>query len=200
MRPRSQTPSYEGAWAWQAREAAVQAGQLGIHAYAIYCALTHFESAASTEHKRRFAVSYEQIAEHVGCSRGTVRVAIEQLEKAQLIRRFSGSNGSKRATRNCFFLAEISRSPDDRGRSPRDRDVRSPHDLGRSPHDLHVRSPRDRFNKKENKNNRENSFSAPPQAAAGETKRENQGHACPPLGGGSGPKKTRWEIIEEAGI
>jgi len=99
MKPRSQTPKDEGSWAWQAREAAVEAGKLGINAYAIYCALTHFQSAAASAHKRRFAASYEELAAHVKCCRGTVKTALDALEKAGLIRKFSGSNGSLRATR-----------------------------------------------------------------------------------------------------
>ena len=166
MTPRSETPKDEGPWAWQCRGAATEAGKLGINAFAVYCALTHFQSAASIEHKRRFSASYEQIAKLVGCSRGTVRIAIEALVKADLVRRFSGSNGGRRATRNAFFLASISRSPQDLGRSPQDLHVRSPRDRD-------VRSPQDLFNKKENKY-RENSFSAPPQAAAGETENKKR--------------------------
>lgn len=178
MTPRSDTPKDEGPWAWQCREAAVEAGKLGINAFAVYCALTHFQSAASTEHKRRFSASYEQIAELVGCSRGTVRIAIEMLAKANLVRRFSGSNGARRATRNAFFLASISRSPQDLGRSPDDLRVRSPQDRD-------VRSPQDLFNKKEN------NYAAPPKAAAGVVEKEDkEGSARLRLGRSGGPPKN----------
>ena len=174
MTPRSETPKDEGPWAWQARDAAARAGQIGINAYAIYCALTHFQSAASTEHKRRFSASYEQIAELVGCSRGTVRIAIEALVKADLVRRFSGSNGARRATRNAFFLASISRSPQDHGRSPQDLDVRSGYDLGRSPRDRDVRSPQDLFNKNKELMNEKNNYAAPPEAGAGVVEKDEE--------------------------
>ena len=191
MTPRSETPKDEGPWAWQARDAAAKAGQIGINAYAIYCALTHFQSAASTEHKRRFSASYEQLAEFVGCSRGTVRIAIEALVKADLVRRFSGSNGARRATRNAFFLASFSRSPHDHGRSLQDLDVRSGYDLGRSPRDRDVRSPQDRFNKNKELMNEKNSFSAPPQAAAGETEKdEKEGFARSRLRRSGDPSKN----------
>ena len=178
MTPRSETPKDEGPWAWQCRGAATEAGKLGINAFAVYCALTHFQSAASTEHKRRFSASYEQIGELVGCSRGTVRIAIEALVKADLVRRFSGSNGGRRATRNAFFLASISRSPQDLGRSPQDLHVRSPRDRD-------VRSPQDLFNKKEN------NYAAPPQAAAGVVeKEEEEGLARSRSGRSGGPLKN----------
>lgn len=191
MTPRSETPKDEGPWAWQCRGAAVEAGKLGINAFAIYCALTHFQSAASTEHKRRFSASYEQIAKLVGCSRGTVRIAIEALVKAELVRRFSGSNGARRATRNAFFLASISRSPQDHGRSQYDLDVRSGHDLGRSPHDRDVRSPHDRFNKNKELMNRKNNYAAPPEAGAGVVEKdEEEGSARSRLGRSGGPSKN----------
>lgn len=123
MKPRSETPKDEGPWAWQARDAAARAGQIGINAYAIYCALTHFQSAAGIEQKRRFFASYEQLAEHVGCSRGTVAEALNALQEAGLIRKFSGSNGAKRATRNAFFLTSISSPQDGRGSTPHGRHV-----------------------------------------------------------------------------
>ena len=178
MTPRSETPKDEGPWAWQCRGAAAKAGKLGINAFAIYCALTHFQSAASIEHKRRFSASYEQIGELVGCSRGTVAAALEALEKAKLIRRFSGSNGARRATRNAFFLTSISSPPDGRGSPPHGRHVSTPR--GRD-----VSTPRGRLEKKEN------SFSAPHQAAAGETeKSEEEGSARSRLGRSGGPSKN----------
>jgi len=121
MKPRSETPKDEGPWAWQAREAAAQAGQLGINAYAIYCALTHFQSAAATNHKRRFSASYEQLAEHVKCSQRTVCRCLLELEKAGLVHVFSGANGARRATRNAFFLASISHAPQAHGNAPQAR-------------------------------------------------------------------------------
>jgi DNA-binding Lrp family transcriptional regulator len=184
MKARSETPKDEGPFAWQTRESAVEAGKLGINAYAIYCALTHFQSAAATEHKRRFSASYEQLANHVGCSRGTVKTALDALEKAGLIRKFSGSNGSYRATRNAFFLTSISSTPDGRGSTPHELDVSTPD--GR-----HVSPQFGRFNKKKN------SYSAPPPAAAGVTKKEEKTQpTCSPLRGGSGPQKNP-EIIHD---
>lgn len=181
MKPRSENPRDEGPFAWQAREVAVETGKLGINAYAIYCALTHFQSAAATEHKRRFSVSYEQLANHVGCSRGTVKTALDALEKAGLIRKFSGSNGAHRATRNAFFLASISSTPHGRGSTPDERLVSTPH--GRL-----VSTQFGRFNKKEN------SSSAPPQAAAGGTEKENLEPACSRLRRSSGSREPHPDI------
>ena len=190
MTPRSETPKDEGPWAWQARDAAARAGQIGINAYAIYCALTHFQSAAANDHKRRFAASYEQLAEHVGCSRGTVKTALDELEKARLIRKFSGSNGSFRATRNAFFLTSISSPPHGRGSTPHGRDVSTSGELGSTPDGRDVSTQFGRFNKKENKYIK-NSFSAPPQAAAGETEKENEeGSARSRLGRSGEPPKN----------
>jgi biotin operon repressor len=192
MTPRSENPKEEGPFAWQARDAAVQAGKLGVNAYAVYCALTHFQSAAASDHKRRFSASYEQLAEHVGCSRGTVKTALDALEKAGLIRKFSGSNKSHRVTRNAFFLTSISSAQFGRGSSPDERHVSTNGELGSTCGERHVSTQFGRFNKKENKY-RENSFSAPPQAAAGETKNEKGEPARPPLRGGSGPKEPTDE-------
>jgi len=180
MKPRSENPKDEGPFAWQAREVVVHAGQLGINAYAIYCALTHFQSAAATEHKRRFSASYEQLAEHVGCSRGTVKTALDALEKAGLIRKFSGSNGSFRATRNAFFLTSISSTPDERGSTPDERHV-SPRG-GR-----HVSTQFGRFNKKENR------FTAGPQAPACKSEKEETEPACSRLRRSSGSKEPQGD-------
>ena len=191
MTPRSETPKDEGPWAWQCRGAATKAGKLGINAFAIYCALTHFQSAASTEHKRRFSASYEQIAELVGCSRGTVAAALEALEKAKLIRRFSGSNGARRATRNAFFLCSISSPQDGRGSPQYGRGVSTQDGRGSTPHGRDVSTPRGRFNKNKELMNEENSFSAPTQAAAGETEKdEEEGSARLRLGRSGGPSKN----------
>jgi hypothetical protein len=177
MKPRSENPREEGPFAWQSREAAIEAGKLGINAYAIYCALTHFQSAAGADQKRRFAASYEQLANHVGCSRGTVKAALDALEKAGLIRKFSGSNGSLRATRNAFFLASISSPPDGRGSTQFGRDVSTP-------------DGRDVSTQFGRKKRTENSFSAPPQAAAGETENKGEESTRSPLGGGGGPREN----------
>jgi biotin operon repressor len=192
MKPRSENPKEEGPFAWQARDACVQAGKLGVNAYAVYCALTHFQSAAATDHKRRFSASYEQLAEHVGCSRGTVKTALDALEKAGLIRKFSGSNGGHRATRNAFFLTTISSTPHGRGSSPDERHVSTRGELGSTRGERHVSTQFGRFNKKENKYI-ENSFSAPPQAAAGETKNGKGEPARSHLRCGSGPKEPTDE-------
>ena len=109
MTPRSENPKEEGPWGWQARDAAAQAGQLGTNHYAVYCALTHFQSAAASDHKRRFAASYDQLAEYLQCSTKTVQRCLADLQKAGLLRIFSGANGSRRNIRNAFFLASISR-------------------------------------------------------------------------------------------
>jgi DNA-binding transcriptional regulator YhcF (GntR family) len=178
MTPRSEIPKDEGPWAWQAREAAAQAGQLGINAYAIYCALTHFQSAASTGHKRRFPASYEQLAKHVKCCRGTVKTALDALERAGLIRKFSGSNRAHRATRNAFFLTSISSTPHERGSTPHERHVSTCDER-------HVSTPHELFNKKEN------NYSAPPQAAAGVVeKEEEKGSARSRLGRSGEPSKN----------
>lgn len=182
MNPRSENPKDEGPYAWQTRDAALQAGKLGINAYAIYCALTHFQSMAATEHKRRFSASYEQLAEHAGCSRGTVKAALDALEKAGLIRKFSGSNGGHRATRNAFFLTSISSPPHGRGSTPRERHVSTRG--GR-----HVSTPHGRFREKEN------SYSAPP-AAAGVTENVQYGRTRQPFGAGSGPQKTEQDLSD----
>jgi biotin operon repressor len=109
MTPRSENPREEGPWGWQARDAAAQAGQLGANHYAVYCALSHFQSAAASDHKRRFAASYDQLAEYLKCSTKTVQRCLADLQKAGLVRIFSGANGSRRNIRNAFFLASISR-------------------------------------------------------------------------------------------
>jgi len=184
MKPRSETPRDEGAWNWQARDAVTEAGKLGINAYAVYCGLTHFQGVAALESKRRFSVSYEQLAEHIGCSRGTVRVALDALEKAGLIRRFSGSNGGKQATRNSFFLSSFGRSQYDLGRSPHDRHVRSPRDLP-------VRSPHDRNRE------REQLYRAAPSGSGYNREREPK-PACPPLRGGSELREPEPESEETA--
>ena len=176
MKPRSETPKDEGPWAWQSRDAAARAGQIGINAYAIYCALTHFQSAAGLDQKRRFPASYEQLAEHVKCSRGTVNSALDALEKAGLIRKFSGSNGSHRATRNAFFLTSISSPPDGRGSPLHGRHVSTRG--GR-----HVSTPHGRNKEKEQLDRAASSGSGSNKEGVEESTR-------PPLRGGGGPREN----------
>jgi len=177
MKPRSETPKDEGPWAWQARDAAARAGQIGINAYAIYCALTHFQSAAGLDQKRRFPASYEQVAEHVGCSRGTVAEALSDLQEAGLIRKFSGSNGAKRATRNAFFLTSISSTPHGRGSTPHERHV-SPRG------ERHVSTPHGRNKEKEQLDRAASSGS-------GSNKEEREESTRSPLTGGGGPLENK---------
>lgn len=181
MNPRSENPKDEGPYAWQARDAAVQAGKLGINAYAIYCALTHFQSAAASEHKRRFAASYDQLAEYLKCSTKTVQRCLADLKKAGLVRIFSGANGSNRNTRNAFFLTSVNRDCESQRR-----DYKST-----SPKDCESTSPKDyksHFNKKEN------SYSAP--QAAGVTKNAEAQPTRQPLGAGSGPQRTEQDLSD----
>jgi DNA-binding IscR family transcriptional regulator len=184
MKPRSETPKDEGPWAWQAREAAAQAGQLGINAYAIYCALTHFQSAAATNHKRRFAASYEQIAEHVGCSQRTVCRCLLELEKAGLVHVFSGANGAHRATRNAFFLTSISHAPQAHGNAPQAR-------LVNASQACDVNAPQARLNK-----NKEQLLRAASSGSGSSREQESSEPACPPLTGGSGSKNDQAEITK----
>ena len=177
MTPRSETPKDEGPWAWQARDAVAGAGKLGINAFAIYCALTHFQSAAGIEHKRRFSASYEQISALVGCGKNTVARCLPQLQKAGLVRIFSGSNKSRRATRNAFFLATISTPSQGHGTPSQGQHVKPPQG-----HD--VKPSQGRLEKKKN------NYAAPPQAAAGVVeKNEEEGSARSRLGRSGGPSK-----------
>ena len=180
MNPRSENPKEEGPFAWQTRDAAVQAGKLGINAYAIYCALTHFQSAAATDHKRRFAASYEQLAEYLKCSTKTIQRCLGDLQKAGLVRIFSGANGSNRNTRNAFFLTSISRDCESQRR-----DYKST-----LPKDCESLPPKDY---KSHLNKKENKYKAGPQAPAVVLKKEEREPACPPLRGGSGPKEPKDE-------
>lgn len=176
MKPRSETPKDEGPWAWQSRDAATQAGQIGINAYAIYCALTHFQSAAGLDQKRRFSASYEQLAEHVGCSRGTVAEALNGLQKAGLIRKFSGSNGSHRATRNAFFLTSLSSPPHGRGSTQDGRDVSTPRG----------RDVSTQFGRNKEKEQLDRAASS----GSGSNKEGVEESTRPPLGGGGGPQEN----------
>ena len=184
MKPRSETPKDEGPWAWQAREAAARAGQIGINAYAIYCALSHFQSGAASNHKRRFAASYEQLAEHVGCSQRTVCRCLLDLEKAGLVHVFSGANGAKRATRNAFFLTSISHAPQACGNAPQARQVNASQAC-------HVNAPQARLNK-----NKEQLLRAAPSGSGSSKEQEPPEPACSPLRGGSGSKNDEAEITD----
>lgn len=177
MTPRSETPKEEGPWGWQARTAAAQAGQLGINHHSVYCALTHFQSAAASDHKRRFAASYEQLADYLKCSTKTVQRCLADLQKAGLVRIFSGANGSNRNTRNAFFLTSISRDCESQRRDcesvlPKDCESLPPWDY------------KSYLNKKENK------YKAGPQAPAVVLKKGEAQPTCPPLTGGNGPQKN----------
>ena len=176
MKPRSETPKDEGPWAWQSRDAAARAGQIGINAYAVYCALTHFQSAAGVDQKRRFSASYEQLADHVGCCRGTVKMALDALEKAGLIRKFSGSNGGHRATRNAFFLTSISSTPHGRGSTPHERHVSTRGER-------HVSTPHERNKEKEQLDRAASSGS-------GSNKEGKEESTRSPLTGGGGPREN----------
>jgi hypothetical protein len=183
MNPRSENPREEGPWGWQARDAAAQAGQLGINHHSVYCALTHFQSAAATDHKRRFAASYEQLAEYLKCSTKTIQRCLGDLQKAGLVRIFSGANGSNRNTRNAFFLTSISRDCESQRR-----DYKST-----LPKDCESLPPKDY---KSHLNKKKNKYKAGPQAPAVVLKKEEAQPTCSPLTGGSGPRKN-LDIIHD---
>jgi hypothetical protein len=183
MKPRSQRPQDEGPFGWQARNMAALAGQIGIQQHSVYCALSHFESAAAQDHKKRFAVSYEQLAQHLNCSTKTIQRCLGDLQKAKLIFTFSGANGSRRATRNCFFLVAINKDSQSYGK-----DLQSQHT--KDSQSYRAKDSQSFFNKKEN------NISAPPQAAAGDIEKEEHEPACPPLRGGSGSKNDQAEITK----
>jgi len=172
MKPRSETPKDEGPWAWQARDAASRAGQIGINAYAIYCALTHFQSAAGIDQTRRFPASYEQLAEHVGCAKNTVARCLPELQEAGLIRIFSGSNGAKRATRNAFFLASICQPSQGHGRPSQGEHVK--------PSQGHDVKPSQGRNKEKEQLDRAAS------SGSGSNKEKGEESTRSPLGGGGG--------------
>jgi hypothetical protein len=190
MNPRSETPKDEGPWGWQSREAVKKAGQLGPNHYAIYCALTHIQSAAPSPHKRRFAASYEEIASHVGCSERTVARCLVDLQKAELIHVFSGSNGGRRATRNAFFLASISYDSQAHGYDCVADGYDSQSGLVNATQSYHVNATQSSFSKKKNK------YKAGPQAPAVVLKKAEPQPTCSPLRGGSGQQKNP-EIIHD---
>ena len=183
MKPRSQRPQDEGPFGWQARDAAAEAAQLGIQQHSVYCALSHFESAAAQDHKRRFAVSYEQLAEHLNCSTKTIQRCLADLQKAELIFTFSGANKSRRATRNCFFLVSISKDSQSYGRDSQSLHVKDSQSY-------RVKDSQSHLNKKKN------NISAPPQAAAGDIEKEEHEPACSRFRRGSGSKNEEAEITD----
>jgi biotin operon repressor len=177
MKPRSNTPQKEGPWGWQARDAVTKAGQLGINHHSIYCALTHFESAAANEHKHRFAVSCDQLAAHLNCSSKTVQRCLADLQKAGLIYIFSGTNGGRRKVRNSFFLATI-RWDCESYRS----DCESY--LVKDSQSYLVKDCESVFNKKKEQ-------LGPAPEGPDPNKEPCAGSACPPLRGGSVPKERK---------
>ena len=183
MKPRSETPKDEGPFAWQTREAAKIAGQIGPNHYAVYHALTHFQSAAGIDQKRRFAASYEQLADHIGASKNTVSRCLPGLAKAGLIRIFSGANGALRATRNAFCLLSISHPSQGHGNPSQGEQVK--------PSQGHDVKPSQVCKKRT-----ENNISAPPQAAAGDIEKEEPEPACSRLRRGSGSKNEEAEITD----
>ena len=183
MNPRSETPKEEGPWGWQSREAAKIAGQLGPNHYAVYHALTHFQSAAGVDQKRRFAASDEQLAEHIGASKNTVSRCLPDLAKAGLIRIFSGANGGLRATRNAFCLLSISHPSQGHGNT-------SQGELVKPCGGEHVKP------SQVCKKRTENKYNAGPKAPAVVLKKEEAQPTCSPLTGGSGPR-TNPDIIHD---
>jgi hypothetical protein len=189
MNPRSENPKDEGPYAWQAREAAKIAGQLGPNHYAVYHALTHFQSAAGADQKKRFAASYEQLASHIGASKNTVSRCLPDLAKAGLIRIFSGANGGLRATRNAFCLLSISHPSQGHGHPSQGHDVKPSQGWHVKPSQVC-------------KKRTENRFIAAHQGAAYKSENEKAQPTCSPLTGGSGPQKTEdvpeWILLRNA--
>lgn len=181
MKPRSENPRDEGPFAWQHREAAKIAGRYGPNHYAVYHALTHFQSAAGTDQKRRFAASYEQIADHIGASKNTVSRCLPELAKAGLVRIFSGSNGSRRATRNSFCLLSISHPSQGHGTPSQGEHVKPPQGHDVKPSQVC-------------KKRTENRFTAGPQAPACKSEKEETESACSRLGRGSDSRKQHPDI------
>jgi hypothetical protein len=176
MKPRSENPKDEGPFAWQTREAAKIAGRYGPNHYAVYHALTHFQSAAAADQKRRFAASYEQLAEHIGASKNTVARCLPVLAKAGLVRIFSGANSSRRATRNAFCLLSISHPLQGHGTPSQGHDVKPSQG-----HDVKPSQGR--------KKRTENKFTAGPQAPACKLEKEETEPARSRLRRGSGSKE-----------
>jgi hypothetical protein len=107
MKPRSQTPRDEGPFLWVARDAAEAAGQLGITAFAVYCALAYFESQADSRHKQRFAASLQQVATLLAAHPNTIKSALKALKEAGLVKVFTGRNQERQVRRNSFFLVSL---------------------------------------------------------------------------------------------
>jgi len=183
MNTRSENPKDEGPFAWQTRDAAKIAGQLGPNHYAVYHALTHFQSAAGADQKRRFAASYEQLASHIGASKNTVSRCLPDLAKAGLIRIFSGANGALRATRNAFCLLSISHPPQGHGNPSQGEQVKPPQGHDVKPSQVC-------------KKRTENKYKAGPQAPAVVLEKEEEQPTCSPLRGGSGPRENP-EIVHD---
>lgn len=180
MKPRSENPKDEGPFAWQHREAAKIAGRYGPNHYAVYHALTHFQSAAGTDQKRRFAASYEQLANHIGASKNTVSRCLPELAKAGLIRIFSGANGGLRATRNAFCLLSISHPSQGHGHPSQGEHVK--------PSQGHDVKPSQVCKKRT-----ENRFTAGPQAPACKSEKEETEPACSRLRRSSGSKEPQGD-------
>ena len=183
MKLRSENPKEEGPFAWQTREAAKIAGRFGPNHYAVYAALTHFQSAAGIDQKRRFAASYEQLADHIGASKNTVSRCLPDLQKAGLIRIYSGANGALRATRNAFCLLSIGHPSQGHGHPSQGEQVK--------PSQGHDVKPSQVCKKRT-----ENNYTAPPQAAAGIVEKEETEPACSRLRRGSGSKNEEAEITD----
>lgn len=177
MNPRSENPKDEGPYAWQTREAAKIAGQLGPNHYAVYHALTHFQSAAGVDQKRRFAASYEQLAEHIGASKNTVSRCLPDLAKAGLIRIFSGANGGLRATRNAFCLLSISHPSQGHGHPSQGQHVKPCGGQHVKPSQVC-------------KKRLDNRFIAAPQGSAYKSEKNEKQPTCSPLTGGSGQREN----------
>jgi hypothetical protein len=180
MKPRSENPRDEGPFAWQHREAAKIAGRYGPNHYAVYHALTHFQSAAGVDHKRRFSASYEELADHIGASKNTVARCLPVLAKAGLVRIFSGVNSSRRATRNAFCLLSICQPSQGHGHPSQGEHVKPSQG-----HD--VKPSQGRLIEKEN------NYSAPPPAAAGVVEKEETEPARSRLRRSSGPKEPQGD-------
>lgn len=185
MKPRSQRPQDEGPFGWQARPMAARAGQLGIQQHSVYCALSHFESAAAQDHKRRFAASYEELANHLNCSTKTIQRCLADLQKDELIFVFSGANGSRRNMRNCFFLVSFNRDSQSQRRDSQ----------SLLPKDSQSQPPKD---SQSHLNKIKNNYTAPPQAAAGIVEKEETEPACTRLRRGSVSKNEEAEITDPA--
>ena len=177
MNPRSENPKDEGPYAWQTRDAAKVAGQLGPNHYAVYHALTHFQSMAGTDQKRRFAASYEQLASHIGASKNTVSRCLPDLAKVGLIRIFSGANGGLRATRNAFCLLSISHPSQGHGHPSQVWHVK--------PSQGHDVKPSQVC-----KNRIKNKYKPGPQAPGVVLEKEEKQPTRQPLGAGSGQQKN----------